>query len=114
MNVYDAAHQLARSLSESSEYIEFKKAKENLKGDPQAENMLKDLRSKQLEIQALKLSGKPVDEAEEQLGKLYSIISHNSLVKQYLEAEERFALLFSDIQKIIMKGIELDINLEDI
>lgn len=42
---------------------------------------------------------------------LYNIVAHNSLLKRYLEAEERFAVLFSDIQDIIMKGIELDIDL---
>jgi len=113
MNVYDAAHQLARCLSESSEYIEFKKAKEDLKQDPQAENILKDLRGKQLEIQALKLSGKPTDEAEEKLKNLYNIASYNSLLMRYLEAEERFATLFSDIQNIIIKGIELEVDFKD-
>ncbi|HHY42932.1 MAG TPA: hypothetical protein GX514_08865 [Thermoanaerobacterales bacterium] len=112
MNVYDAAHQLARSLIECPEYIEFKRAKESLKQDAQAEKMLKDLRSKQIEVQTLKLTGKPADEAEKMLQNLYNIISHNSLLKRYLEAEERFAVLFSDIQNIIMKGIDLDIDLD--
>jgi len=113
MNVYDAAHQLARSLSECSEYIEFKKAKEKLEQDAQAEKMLKDLRSKQIEIQALRLSGKCTEEAENNLKNLYNIVSHNSLLQRYLEAEERFAVLFSDIQNIIMKGIDLEIELKD-
>ena len=110
MNVYDIAHQLARSLSECPEYLEYKKAKESIKQDPQAEKMLKDLRSRQVEVQALKLSGKSVDEALMNLENLYSIVSHNSLLKRYLEAEERFAVLFADIQNIIMKGIELEIK----
>ncbi len=112
MNVYDAAHQLARSLSECPEYTEFKRAKESLKQDPQAEKMLRDLRSRQIEVETLKLSGKSADEAEENLRNLYNIISHNSLLKHYLEAEERFAVLFSDIQKIILRGIELDIDFD--
>ena len=64
-------------------------------------------------MQTLKLSGKPADDPEQKLRNLYNIISYNSLLKRYLEAEERFAVLFSDIQKIIMKGIELDIELEE-
>lgn len=110
MNVYDIAHQLARSLSECPEYLEYKKASESIKQDPQAEKMLKDLRSRQIEVQALKLSGKSADEAIKNLENLYSIVSHNSLLKRYLEAEERFAVLFADIQNIIMKGIELEIK----
>jgi cell fate (sporulation/competence/biofilm development) regulator YlbF (YheA/YmcA/DUF963 family) len=113
MNVYDLAHQLARSLNECPEYLEYKRAKENIQRDPQADKMLKDLRARQVEVQALRLSGKPADEALKNLENLYSIISYNTLLKRYLEAEERFAVLFADIQNIIMKGIELDIELED-
>ncbi|HHV18388.1 MAG TPA: hypothetical protein GXZ27_05960 [Thermoanaerobacterales bacterium] len=113
MNVYDLAHQLARSLNECPEYLEYKRAKDSIKQDPQAEKMLKDLRTRQVEVQALQLSGKPADEALKNFENLYSIVSHNSVLKRYLEAEERFALLFADIQNIIMRGIELDIELED-
>lgn len=115
MNVYDFAHKLARSLSECPEYLDYKKAKDKIKQDPQAEKMLKDLRTKQIEIQALRYSGKPADEATKNLENLYNIISHHSVLKQYLETEERFAVLFADIQNIIMKGIELDMdmNIED-
>jgi cell fate (sporulation/competence/biofilm development) regulator YlbF (YheA/YmcA/DUF963 family) len=113
MNVYDAAHQLARSLSECPEYIAYKEAKEKVKQDLQAEKMLNDLRTTQFEVQTLKLSGKPTDEAEKKLQNLYNIVSCNSLLQNYLEAEERFAVLFSDIQKIILNRIELDINLEN-
>jgi cell fate (sporulation/competence/biofilm development) regulator YlbF (YheA/YmcA/DUF963 family) len=113
MNVYDLAHKLARSLSESPEYLEYKKVKEKVKQDPQAKQMLTDLRSKQLEIQMLKLSGKPIDENTKNIEKLYSIISNHSLLKEYLEAVERFSVLFSDIQNIIIKGVDLDIDLEE-
>ncbi|HHY70927.1 MAG TPA: hypothetical protein GX519_04565 [Thermoanaerobacterales bacterium] len=113
MKVYNLAHELAKSLNECPEYLEYKRAKEIITQDPQTEKMLKDLRTRQVEVQALKLSGKPVDEALKNLENLYSIVSHNSLLKRYLEAEERFAVLFADIQNIIMKGIELDTGLED-
>ena len=38
---------------------------------------------------------------------------NHSLLKEYLEAEERFSVLFSDIQNIIIKGVDLDIDLEE-
>ncbi len=113
MNVYDLAHQLAQSLNESQEYLEYKKAKETIKQDPQVEKMLKDLRAKQIEVQALSISGKPIAEAQKSLENLYNIAVNNSLLRQYLEAEERFAVLFTDIQNIIIKGIEFDIDTED-
>lgn len=113
MNIYDLAHQLARDLKRSPEYQEFKKAQETLNKDPQSKKMLKDLRSKQLEFQALKFSGKPIDEATKNLESLYSIISHNTMIKRYLETEEQFARLMMDIQEIIVSGIDLDVDFDE-
>jgi len=108
MNVYDAAHQLARALSECTEYKEFNKIQEDLKKDPQAEKMLKDLREKQFELYSLKAAGKPTEEAEKNLENLYNIISYNSLVSKYLEAEQRLAVILADVQRIIAKAVNID------
>lgn len=113
MNAYDAAHQLARSLEESSEYVEYKNVKEKVKQDPQVLKMLKDLRAKQLEVQALTLSGKPNAEAQKSLESLYNIAINNSLIKEFLDAEERFAVLFTDIQNIIVRNIEFTLDSEE-
>jgi cell fate (sporulation/competence/biofilm development) regulator YlbF (YheA/YmcA/DUF963 family) len=112
LNVYDLAHELARALSQCPEYRDFTRAKEELEKDIQAKNMLKDLRMRQLEIETLKLSGKPVEEAQRNLENLYNIVSYNSLLRQYLEAEARFAVLMSDIQGIIARAVGLDLNLD--
>jgi len=114
MNVYDAAHQLARALSECTEYKEFSKVQEELKNDPQAEKMLKDLRAKQWELYSLKAAGKPTEEVERSLENLYDIISYNSLVSRYLEAEQRFAVIMADVQNIIAKAVNLDEDISDI
>lgn len=111
MNIYDKAHELAKALSESDEYKEFKKAKEEIKKDEKAKEMLKDLREKELEVQALALSGKPYSEEEKKLRNLYEIISYHSGIRKYIEAENRLMVLISDIQKIIFKAI--DTSLED-
>lgn len=108
MNVYDAAHQLARALSECAEYKEFIKVQEELKNDPQAKKMVEDLRVKQLELYSLKAAGKPTEEAEKKLQDLFNIVSYNSMVNRYLEAEERFAVIMADIQQIIAKAVNID------
>lgn len=114
MNVYDAAHQLARALSECTEYKEFSKVQEELKNDPQSEKMLKDLRAKQWELYSLMAAGKPTEEAEKNLENLYNIISYNSVVSRYLEAEQRFTVIIADVQKIIAKAVNLDEDLPEI
>jgi cell fate (sporulation/competence/biofilm development) regulator YlbF (YheA/YmcA/DUF963 family) len=110
VNPYDLAHQLAKALSESDEYKEYKKARELLEQDPKAKEMVKDLREKQLEVEAQKLSGKPSDEATKALENLYNIAKFNSLVSKYLESEHRFAFMMMDIQKILAKAVEIDIQ----
>jgi cell fate (sporulation/competence/biofilm development) regulator YlbF (YheA/YmcA/DUF963 family) len=113
MNVYDAAHQLARALSQSIEYKDFSRAQEELKKDPESEKMIKDLRTKQWELYVLKTSGKPTEEAEKNLENLYNIINYNSTVRKYLEAEQRFATVMADIQQIISKAVGLDLDLSE-
>lgn len=113
MNVYDLAHELARALSQCPEYRDFSRAREELDKDIQAKNMLKDLRTRQLEVETLKLFGKPTEEAQKNLENLYSIVSYNSLLRQYLEAEARFAVLMSDIQSIIARAVGLDFNFDE-
>lgn len=113
MNPYDEAHRLAKTLSKSSEFTELKNAKDNLEKDPSAKKMFSDFRKKQLEVQTLKLTGKPVEKATKQLKNLFNIISYNDDITNFLNAEQRFATLMIDIQNIIAKAIDLGFELED-
>ncbi|MBM4235153.1 MAG: YlbF family regulator [Firmicutes bacterium] len=102
MNPYDAAHTLAKALRESNEFKELKEAQINLKGDRSALNMLTDFRKQQFELQKQQLSGLEVaDEQKEKIQKLFEVISLNTLVKNYMQAEYRVAVLLQDIQKTI-------------
>lgn len=112
LNPYDAAHSLAKSLSESIEFKQFKKAKDELEKDPKAKEMFSDFRKKQFEVEALKLSGKSTEKASKDLKNLFEIISYNTLITNFLEAEQRFATLMYDIQNIIAKAVDLELDLD--
>lgn len=102
MNPHDAAHVLSKALRESADFKELKEAQAALKADESARNMLLDFRKEQFEIQKQQLSGIEVaSEQEEKLEKLYEVINMNLLVKRFLQAEYRVAVLLRDIQKII-------------
>ena len=60
MNVHDLAHNLCNGLRNSSEYKRYQEALMKIKGDKEKENILNDLRKKQMEIQALQMMGKEV------------------------------------------------------
>jgi len=107
MNVYDHAHALARAIKASSEYRAFKKALESLEKDAAAKEMLSDFRKSQWELQQQKLSGLEISpEQEQRLSRVWEVIRLNMVVKDYLEAEYKFSVMLSDIQKIIGEPLE--------
>ncbi len=106
-NPYDRAHELARSIRASDVYRELKTAKEEVKSNPKFEEMLSAFRKKQQEVQLLHFQGKkPSPEMNDELNKLMTAIQGVPALTKYLRAEERFAVLLNDIQKIIMEPAE--------
>ncbi len=102
MNPYDAVHTLAKALRESLEFKELKEAQVNLKADRSAQNMLSDFRKEQFELQKQQLSGIEVaPEQMEKIEKLYAVINLNTLIKNFMQAEYRVAVLLQDVQKAI-------------
>jgi len=64
--------------------------------------MLLDFRTEQLEMQKQQLSGIEVaPEQDEKLGKLFEVINMNTIIKRFLQAEYRVAVLLQDVHKII-------------
>ena len=102
MNPHDAAHALAKALRESPDFKELKEAQEALKAETSAKDMLLDFRREQFEIQKQQLSGIEVsEEQKEKLEKLYEVVNMNMLVKRFLQAEYRVAVILQDVHKII-------------
>jgi cell fate (sporulation/competence/biofilm development) regulator YlbF (YheA/YmcA/DUF963 family) len=113
MNIYDHAHVLAKAIKSSPEYKAFKNALENLEKDSAAKEMLADFRKSQWELQQQKISGLEIaPEQEERLSKVWEVIRLNLVVREYLETEYRFSVLFSDVQKIIGEPLENFMALE--
>jgi cell fate (sporulation/competence/biofilm development) regulator YlbF (YheA/YmcA/DUF963 family) len=107
MNLHDLAHQLARAIRQSSEYKGMLAAKDDIKDNPAAQEMIKDFHRKQFAVQAAQLSGEdvPADKIK-QLNSLYEILAANPGVRTYLEAEYNLSRLLADIQKIISEAVE--------
>jgi cell fate (sporulation/competence/biofilm development) regulator YlbF (YheA/YmcA/DUF963 family) len=102
MNPHDAAHLLAKTLRESTDFKELKNAQAALKTDQSARGMLLDFRNEQIEMQRQQLSGIEVaPEREEKLEKLFEVINMNTIIKSFLQAEYRVAVLLQDVHKII-------------
>ena len=102
MNPYDAVHALTKALRESTEFKELKEAQAALKTDVSARNMLIDFRTEQFDLQKQQLSGIEVStDQEAKLEKLFTVINMNTIIKQFLQAEYKVAVLLQDVHKII-------------
>lgn len=109
MNVYDIAYELKRALMESTELKDYKAALEKIKANPTNKRMLDDLRKKQMDLQAVHFSGKEPEKAKvEELEKLYSIVSINSDISNFLQCEYKLGMLMNDISKIISEAVDVE------
>jgi cell fate (sporulation/competence/biofilm development) regulator YlbF (YheA/YmcA/DUF963 family) len=109
MNIYDSAHQLARTIKNSNEYKEFKKHMKEVKKDKKASKLLEDLRNKQLELQRSQVLGEQIDQNKiNKLEELYKIASSNPKLSYYLQSELRFMQTMEDINKILAEAVEVD------
>ncbi len=109
MNTYDAAHQLASAIKNSEEYNNFLQAYRQLQNDSTANNIFNDFRNLQLEVQQYKAKGEeaPADK-EEKLNKMAEAAQNNLTVKNFIEAEYRFANIIKDVQQILAEAIEIE------
>ncbi len=107
MNVYDQAHQLAAAIKESGEGKEMAQIVEKINGIPDVKNILKDLESKQAELQQAILGGdmSKAQSMQADLEKFSAIMAANPVVMEYLQSSMRMATMINDVQKIIMDAI---------
>ncbi|SHE67191.1 YlbF family regulator [Caloramator proteoclasticus] len=111
MNIYDKAHELARLLKNSPEVIEYKKMMKKIKENEENKKIIEDLRKKEFEVYSKQLQGIQITKEEmEAINNLYGIIQHNSVIREYLEAERRFSIMWQDIIKILGEAVDIDFN----
>lgn len=109
MNVYDKAHEFARTLRESPEVIEYRKASQAINANPANKKMVEDLRKKQFELYSYQMQGKEAPKEQVDAFKnLADVISLNSDVNAYLQTEMTFSKLWGDIMKIMNDSIGID------
>lgn len=107
MAANDLAHELARTLKESDEFKQFLKSKEKVKSDAGNHKMVREFQLKQWEIREAQMLDQEISEEKQQeLERLYSLVSLNLAAREYLEAEFEVSRIVNDIQKIIGEAIQ--------
>ena len=107
MGANDLARELARTLKESDEFKHFLKSKEKVMSDANNHKMIREFQLKQWEIrEAQMLEAEVSEEKQQELERLYSLVSLNLTAREYLEAEFEVSRMVNDIQKIIGEAIQ--------
>lgn len=107
MNVYDTANKLAGEIKLSQEYLDYKKAKEEVDKDPVFKEKVAKFEELRYLIQLETIKGEDQEKDKvEETKRLYAELVQDPMVKKYFEAEFKFSILLADINKIIAESVE--------
>ena len=111
MNVYEDAHNLAKSIKASEEFKQYDALKKKVEQDPELDKMIKDFQKKQFDFQAKQLMGEQLSpDMAQQIQELYRIVATNPLAAEFLQAEMRFQVMMNDVYKILADAIGIGIG----
>ena len=106
MYVYDQANNLAKSLKESKEYLEYKKAKEDLKSNPEMKEKIDEFEKIRYEVQVMSFQGEQDEEKQKKLQQMYQILMQDTKIKEFFDIEVRFNIMLADVNKIISESVK--------
>ena len=94
-------------LKASKEYLDFKKAKEELNQNPELKTKLAEFEKLRYEIQVFSLKGEEQDKQKvEKMQKIYLELIKEEKVKNYFDVELKFNVLLADVNKIIGEAVQ--------
>ena len=106
MYVYDEANNLAKAIQGSREYLEFKKAKEDVSKNPEMKTKIDEFEKTRYEVQAMSFQGKDDPEKMKKLQEMYNILNNDKKIKEYFDIEVRFNIMLADVNKIISESVK--------
>ena len=107
MNVYDTANKLAYEIKQCEEYNNYKKLKKEIKENPELKQKLDNFEKLRYEIQLASIQGLEQDNKKaEDMQKEYIELIQNESMKKYFDAELKFNVLLTDVNKIIADSVQ--------
>ena len=107
MKIYDTANKLAQEIKESEEYVNYKMAKRAIALNPDLNIKIKEFEKMRYESQMKIMQTGETDEKElAHMQKMYEKLVQNMDAKNFLDAEAKFNLLMTDVNKIIGDSIK--------
>ena len=107
MNVYDTANQLAQEIKQSEEYITYKTAKEAINLNYELKQKIDEFEKARYAAQIVALqTGKDDEKKMKKVQSLYGELIQNQEASRYFDAEMKFNLLITDVNRIIGEAIQ--------
>ena len=107
MNVYDTANRLAQEIKESSEYEQYKKIKNEINSNTEYKTKIDDFEKARYSLQINQMKGIEVSkEEQDKLEQKYMEMMKEPKIKEYFDAEMRFNVLLTDVNKIIAEAVK--------
>ena len=106
MNVYDTANRLAGEIKESEEYMNYKMARQALALNPDLKKKIGDFEVARYDAQLTQMqTGKEDEEKTNKMKELYAELIQIDDAKKYFDAEMKFNILLTDVNKIIGEAV---------
>ncbi len=107
MNIYDTVNKLSYELKNSSEYLEYKRLKQEVKNNTKLQEKLDEFEKARYNIQLASIQGtKANDQQAIKMQELYLELLKDETMKKYFDAELKFNVLLTDINKIIGESVQ--------
>ena len=106
MNVYDTANRLAGEIKESEEYVNYKMARQALGLNPDLKKKIGEFEVARYDAQLTQMqTGKEDEEKTNKMKELYAELIQIDDAKKYFDAEMKFNVLLTDVNKIIGEAV---------
>lgn len=106
MNVYDTANRLAGEIKESEEYMNYKMARQALALNPDLKKKIGEFEVARYDAQLTQMqTGKEDEEKTNKMKELYAELMQIDDAKKYFDAEMKFNILLTDVNKIIGEAV---------
>lgn len=113
MDIYDKVAELALSIKETPEFVEWLKVKELIDQTIEEKTVLQKYRTCQLAVEFANFSDVPDDSFEsirDELDDICDMMERNPLLSRYLQAEECFCLMLNRMQQVFAKNIDFPVE----
>ncbi len=106
MNVYDTANKLATEIKQSEEYINYKMAREALALNPELKKKIGEFEVARYDAQLTQIqTGKEDESKTNKMKELYAELIQLEDAKKYFDAEMKFNIVLTDVNKIIGEAV---------